>query len=173
MNARQPRLAGLASIMLAVAACGSTNPSSTASPQASASSTASASSAAPVETLAPVTPGPLLDGQTETDWGRIWDSLPTGFPIYRGATLSDEIGGGPTSGTYVVDGGVPDTIAAWYQGELEIAAFSTEAMSGPLEDGSWVIDSVGRDPGCRLRLTVAPLGGLTSLTFLYGAACPH
>ena len=72
-----------------------------------------------------------------------------------------------------VEGGEPAEIATWYQDELEMAAFSTEALSGPLEDGGYVIDSTGQDPRCRLSVTIAPLGGTTTLTVLYGAACPH
>jgi hypothetical protein len=57
------------------------------------------------------------------------------------------------------------------QGALETATFTTEALSGPFEDGSLVLDSVG-DAGCRIQTTIAPLGGMTFVTVLYGAACP-
>ena len=120
-----------------------------------------------------MTVGPALEGQTETEWGRIWDTLPSGFPKYPGATLSDEAATGPASAVYVVEGGEPAAIATWYQEALETAAFSTEALSGPLEDGGYVIDSAGQDPACRLSVTIAPLGGTTTLTVMYGAGCPH
>ena len=58
------------------------------------------------------------------------------------------------------------------QSELERATYSTEALSGPLEDGSYVLDSTGTAPGCRVQASIAPLGGLTTVTVLYGASCP-
>lgn len=112
-------------------------------------------------------------GQTDTEWGRIWDSLPAGFPKYPGATLSEEAATGPATATYIVEGGEPKAIATWFQDAFEAAAFSTEALSGPLEDGSYVLDSLGQDPACRLSVTIAPLGGTTTLTVMYGARCPH
>lgn len=54
---------------------------------------------------------------------------------------------------------------------METATYSTEGLSGPLEDGSYVLDSVG-DGGCRIQTTIAPQGGLTLVTVLYGADCP-
>ena len=56
--------------------------------------------------------------------------------------------------------------------ELERATYGTEALTGPLEDGSYVLDSTGSAPGCRVQVSVAPLGGLTTVTVRYGAACP-
>ncbi len=55
---------------------------------------------------------------------------------------------------------------------LAAAGYSTEALSGPSEDGSLVIDSVGTDPACRVQTRIRPLGGTTMITVLYGAACP-
>lgn len=175
MTPRELRLAGLLSVALAVAACGSTSPtpSSVASPTVAAAPTTSAEASEPAES-APVeaTAGPV-EGQTDTEWGRIWDSLPSGFPKYPGATLSDEAATGPASAVYVVEGGEPAAIATWFQQAFETATYSTDALSGPLEDGSYVLDSSGQDPACRLSVTIAPLGGTTSLTVMYGASCPH
>jgi hypothetical protein len=109
--------------------------------------------------------------KTDTAWGRIWDGLPAGFPVYPGAVESEEAGGGePVSATFSV-AGAPDEIATALQSQLELATFSTEALSGPLEDGGFVIDSVG-DAGCRIETTVTPAGGLTLITVRYGADCP-
>jgi hypothetical protein len=44
-------------------------------------------------------------------------------------------------------------------------------LSGPLEDGSRVIDSVG-DDGCRVETVISPLSGTTHVTVRFGAACP-
>ena len=70
-----------------------------------------------------------------------------------------------------VSAAAADEIATWLQSRLELATFSTEALSGPLEDGSFVLDSVG-DEDCRIETTVAPAGGLTIITVRYGADCP-
>jgi hypothetical protein len=108
--------------------------------------------------------------QTDTAWGRIWDALPAGFPRYPGAAPADDASAEPSSGRYAVAGGDPEEIAAWLQEAMETATFSTD-VSGPLEDGSFALDSAG-DGGCRIQTTVAPLGGMTFVTVLYGAECP-
>ena len=116
---------------------------------------------------------PATSGQTDTDWGRIWDSLPSGFPMYPGAMPSEEASSEPASAVYVVDDAEPGAIATWFQDAFELAAYHTDALSGPFEDGGYLLESSGDDPACRLLLTIAPLGGTTSLTVLYGADCPH
>ena len=126
------------------------------------STTASASNAS---TAAPPA------GQTDTDWGRIWDALPVSFPVYPGATPAEEAQTGPASATFAVPDADAKTVASWMQTELERAAFATEALNGPLEDGSYVLDSVGA-ASCRVEVAVAPLGGLTTITIRYGVACP-
>jgi hypothetical protein len=110
-------------------------------------------------------------GQTDTDWGRIWDALPPGFPRYPGAAAADDASAAPASGRYAVAGGDPEEIAAWLQAAMETATFSTD-VSGPLEDGSFTLDSMG-DGKCRIQSTIAPLGEMTFVTVLYGAGCPN
>lgn len=108
---------------------------------------------------------------TETAWGPIWDELPPGFPRYPGAEPA-ETGGGPASATLAV----PATVALaadWYQGALQRAGYDTEALSGPLENGGIVIDSVGGgDPGCRVQTSLVPHGNQSIATILFAAACP-
>jgi hypothetical protein len=156
-------------LALAVAACGgSTTP-------APASSTQAPTPPAPTDvpgggdrTAAP-SPG-LLPNEA---WGAAWDALPPGFPVPAGAKQADpgDPADGPASGAFVVDG-TTDDVAAQMQRRLDAAGYSTEALSGPLEDGSLVIDSVGPDPACRVQTRVRPLGGTTMITVLFGAACP-
>jgi hypothetical protein len=110
-------------------------------------------------------------GQTDTEWGRIWDTLPGAFPLYPGAAPAEEAASGPVSATFAVEGPDAKTVVTWMQMELERAAFSTRALTGPLEDGSFVIGSIGAGD-CRVEVAVAPLGGLTTVTVRYGAACP-
>ena len=123
------------------------------------------------ETDKPTTTEESAVTQTDTEWGRIWDALPASFPVYMGAVETEEAGAGePVSATFSTPAAA-DEIATWMQSRLELATYSTEALSGPLEDGSFVLDSVG-DAGCRIETTVAPAGGLTIITVRYGADCP-
>ena len=121
-------------------------------------------------TSATASAGPAV-GQTDTDWGRIWDAVPADFPRFPGSKVADDTGDAPVSARFVVDGGDPEAIAAWMQSAMETATYSTEGLNGPLEDGSMVLDSVG-EAGCRIQTTVAPLGGTTFVTVRYGASCP-
>jgi hypothetical protein len=151
------------------AGCGPTPTTSGApssAPPGAPSAGASADASAPARSAA-------VGTQTDTAWGRIWDNVPPGFPRYPGSSVADDTSPEPVSATYAVaGGGDPAQIASWMQAALETAAFSTEALSGPLEDGSFVLDSVG-DGGCRIEVAIAPLGGLTFVTVRYGAACPE
>ncbi len=114
-----------------------------------------------------------VDGQTDTDWGRIWDSLPAGFPTYPGSSPAEEAASGPASAVLAVIGVDARTVVDWMQSKLEQATYSTEARSGPLEDGSYILESKGSEPGCRVQVSVGPLGGLTTVTVRYGADCPQ
>ena len=151
------------------AGCGPT-PTTSGAPSASPSGTPSAG--ASTDSSAPA-PSAAVGTQTDTEWGRIWDNVPAGFPRYPGSSVADDTSPEPVSATYAVaGGGDPEQIASWMQAALETATFSTEALSGPLEDGSFVLDSVG-DGGCRIRVEIKPMGGLTFVTVRYGAACPE
>jgi hypothetical protein len=158
MQPRQRRLLSLIPVVIMLTACGTsagvppasvTDRPSDASPTSVASSTVS---------------------QTDTAWGRIWDALPPGFPRYPGATPAEDAAARPSSAKYAVAGGNAEEIAGWLQAAMEGALFSTD-VSGPLEDGTLTLDSVGV-AGCRIQTTVAPLGGMTFVTVLYAADCP-
>jgi len=148
----------LASLLL-VTACGTTtNPSPTTAPTSSL--------AAPDGSLlAP------LSGQTDTDWGRIWDTVPAGFPTYPGSIVSEEAATGPASATLAADGNVAEAAAGWMADQLLLDGYAIE-NSSPMEDGSYVLEAE-RDGGCRVQVTVTPLGSLTTITILYGASCPN
>ncbi len=151
------------SIVLALVACEPSGPA-TSHPPTPAASFAS------IDPTAPASTAPQA-GQTNTEWGRIWDDVPAGFPTFPGSTVTDDVSAEPASARYVVADGDPQEIAAWLQTALETATYSTEALSGPLEDGGFVLDSLG-DAGCRIETRVAPLGGMTLVTVRYGAVCP-
>lgn len=157
-------------VTLVVGACGSStipaSPSASAPPPATPAAT---------DTPPPSTEpsGTSTTTQTDTDWGRIWDSLPTGFPTVLGATPSEEAADGPASAVLVVQGAAGKAIATFTQQGLEGAGFTTEELNGPFEDGSLILDMSGTAAGCMVRVTIKPLGALTTLTYLYGALCPH
>lgn len=172
MSTSSRRASLVAALAIALAACqpatGSPAPTvSTPAPAASRAAPSSESSPSVEASSAP------LAGQTETDWGRIWDSLPAGFPSYPGSAAAEEAATGPASAVLAIQGVEAKTIADWMQSKLEQATYSTEALSGPLEDGSFVLDSTGSAPGCRVQVSIAPLGGLTMVTVRYGASCPE
>ena len=110
--------------------------------------------------------------QTDTDWGRIWDSLPKGFPRYAGSVGREEAATRPASATLAVQGADPRAVATFYQGALSSDQYTTDGLSGPLEDGGYVLDMTGPASGCKVQVTATPTGGLISVTILYGAACP-
>ncbi len=188
MPAVRRRLACLGAVVavaIAVAGCGSATPATplvgspspietAASPSGTGPPAASASGSpdlTPVPTAsgaASGSPAPTTVAQTDTSWGRIWDALPAGFPRYPGAT--DSGSGDVASGSFVANADAA-TVATWMTGALRVAGYSTVDSSGPLEDGSRVIESVGATAGCRVRTTVRPLGGVTMIDVLFGAKC--
>ena len=95
-----------------------------------------------------------------------------GFPTYPGSTPANDAGIKGASAVWAIPQGDAKEIADWYQQHLEAATFSTQALSGPLEDQSYVLDSVG-DGDCRMEVSVAPAGSLLLVSIRYGAACPN
>lgn len=155
-------------LVLVVAACGPAA-SSTSSPATTTASTAEASAAASPPSA--TSTSAAAASQTDTEWGRIWDTVPADFPVFPGATPADDAGGEPASARFAVEGGNPQAIAAWLQDALEQVTFSTLGLNGPGEDGGYVIDSTG-EGDCRIQTTIAPLGSMTFVSVRYGAACP-
>jgi hypothetical protein len=144
---------GLLACVLAVAAC-ATTPS-------------------PPPTVAPTSSlVPPLGGQTETEWGVIWDTIPADFPVYEGAVPSEESASGPVSANLVVEGVDPSAVATWTDSALSNAGYTITEGQESMEDGSIALEAV-RGPDCHVRVTSAPLGSLTSVAILYGASCPQ
>ena len=171
MSTRSRRPASVLSLGLLVllAACGST--ADPASPDGSTGGPSAAASATSDEASTPPADGPVADTQTDTAWGRIWDGVPVGFPVFPGAMVAGDTSPEPVSATYSVAKDDTAVIATWMQAALENASFRTEALSGPLEDGSFALEMIGQAE-CRLQVIVGPMGGLTFVTVRYGAACP-
>lgn len=163
MRSRSGRTIAIIALLTAgmiVAACGPDQPTTSRLPSGTTllpSASASASGAGGT--------------QSETGWGRIWDNVPTGFPRFPGSTIADPVSPEPVSATYSVVNDDTAQIAGWMQNALETASFGTESLSGPLEDGGFVIESVGEGE-CRIQTSVQPMGGLTFVIVRYGAACP-
>ena len=153
---------------LSIAACGST-----ASSDPSKSTAQAAPSSAGASAGSPAQSGASAAGQTETEWGRIWDTLPSNFPQIPGAHPSEEAATGPASATLVIEGNVSRLVANALVGLLSKNGFPTAGLGTPLEDGGYTLEATGAAPGCKVQATVKPLGGETFVTILYGAACPH
>lgn len=169
MSTRRRHLLLTFPVALVVAACGpgASTPSSptTASASTPAPTAEASTSSAPSPSTAPAA------DQTDTGWGRIWDTVPAGFPVFPGAKPADDATSEPASARFAVERGDPLAIATWLQDALEQATFSTLGLNGPGEDGGYVIDSAG-EGDCRIQTTIAPLGSTTLVSVLYGADCP-
>jgi hypothetical protein len=152
---RASAVAAALAASLVLAACGTDDPTTS----------------APAADRASVEPTAAAVSQTDTGWGRIWDDVPAGFPRFPTSKVADDISPDPVSATYAVDNDDTSQIAGWMQSALESASLRTESLSGPLEDGGFVIESIGRGD-CRIQTAVQPMGGLTFVIVRYGAACP-
>ena len=166
-------------------ACAGTRPSaatpSPSTPGTSPSIVASLppASSSPSPELTPVpggstaaTPGAASPAtQTDTDWGRIWDSLPAWFPVPPDAVPTETGEEGPASASLAA-GGSAQSVSSFMQTGLTGAGFSVEGLNGPAEDGSFVLDATGPDSRCKVEIRVRPLSGTTNVVVLYGAGCP-
>lgn len=181
-QSRRPFVAPAASLLALaslLAACGDTGPTRTPDGTAGPAPGASEPALTPNPTepaLTPVPGGtsePAPSGevtQTDTAWGRIWDALPPSFPRYPGSIPTEAIDG-PVSGSFAIGAPAQEATAAM-QAALELAGYSTVALSGPFEDGSLVIESSGEAPGCRIETRLTPLSGTVQMTVLFAAGCP-
>ncbi len=154
-------------LAVVLAACSS----SATSPAPSPTDSAPATAASPADGTPTGAIGSPM-AQTDTDWGRIWDGLPGDFPTVPGATPGDATGTGAASADLVVEGGDPQAIENLLETQLNGLGYATVGSSGPLEDGSYVLDMTGSGVGCMVQVTASPMGSLIAIRIMYGAACP-
>jgi len=171
-RSRRP-LALLFAGLVLIAGCGSSGALDATSPRAVATPAVPGASIQASTEPASAAPSASTVTQSDTEWGRIWDTLPTTFPTIAGATVSEEAATGAASAVLTVNGQSPKDVAALMQRLLSGAGYSTIGLTGPLENGGYVVDMAGRPQGCKVQVTTAPTGSVTTVTVLYGATCPH
>jgi hypothetical protein len=131
------------------------------------------SASTPAQAISSVTPAPGSATVVAVAWGRIWDQLPSIFPLpsdAEPAQPADPVAG-PSSGVFTTSLGV-DEAAQRIEDALTGAGWSIEATTSG-EDGSRDISAIGASPGCRSLVVVRPLGSVHFVTVYYGAGCPR
>jgi hypothetical protein len=116
------------------------------------------------------TAAPSVPGQTDTTWGRIWDGVPSSFPVAPGAVIATDPGDGAASAHLALDSPDARGIASFYRDALVVRGFDA-LVDGPLEDGSLTV-SADDGYGCRVQVTVTPAGSTNLIAVLYGTGCP-
>ena len=137
-------------------------------------------------TLVPPTPtaaAPSLDieqpgltasaGQTDSDWGPIWNEVPPDFPVPAGAEPAEPDNGPVSAASTIPTSALANPLAVT---QFYVDAFSAAGYGGgrdgPLEDGSYTAWA-SNGYGCDILVTVVPRGDEELLaTVLYGAGCP-
>lgn len=164
---RAAAMAGLAAVAIAIAGCAAdASPSPTA---VATSGLASPIVGAPSPSAGAGASAASSVSTTVTDWGVIRDEVPADFPLPPGTKPAD-LPGGPYSGAYTSTSSAPEALVVVQQG-LKAAGYPDATQSVATESGEVTIDATGAG-GCRIQVAIAPLGGLTSITVLYGASCP-
>jgi hypothetical protein len=158
-------------LALMVVACGPAAPTPRPATSSTPSSVAPSLTPVPGGSTAAASPAASTSqSDTQTEVGRIWDSLPPSFPKIAGA-VPIETGSGPTSGTFALGTTLAAAVASIRAG-LTGLGYNVDVGS-PLEDGTVVLDAGGgEDPECRIEVRFTPLSGTISMAVLYGAACP-
>ncbi len=158
---------------IALSACSALPPNGPSGSPSGSPGSSGGPSAVPTPVGSPEPSGAPSDepSQTDTEWGRIWDALPAGFPQPIGSVPSEPMGRGPSSAELAV-GASPVDVAAFYAEALPRAGYADVATQGPLEDGTRTVDATGGGAGCKVQVTVTPLSGVTHVTILFAAACP-
>jgi hypothetical protein len=133
-------------------------------------SSSSVVTSTPTSTLTGSTAPPSLPTQTDTEWGRIWDAVPSTFPVIRGAVPATDTGDGAVSALLALQAPEPMVIAAFYRDALQGMGMSV-SVDGPLEDGGVTVSGMDRG-ACAVQVGVRPAGSTNLISVLYGAGCP-
>jgi len=161
--ARAVLLATLVPTLLALIGCA---PSASPGP----SSTSNVPTSTSTSTTTRPTTAPGLPTQTDTEWGRIWDALPSSFPTITGAVPATDTGDGAASALLALQAPDAMVIAAFYRDALH-ATGMVASTDGPLEDGSVTVSGSDGD-GCAVLVSVKPARSTNLISVLYGAGCP-
>jgi hypothetical protein len=164
---RRVALPVLLGALVALAGCGST-----VAPSSRPTASPTVASPAPSLTAVPggkPTPIATLPTTSQTEFGRIWDDVPSSFPRPAGASAGDDPS--PESAVFVALVGEPKGVSQGIGQALTRMGWSVDAGS-PLEDGTIVMEATGSPDGCKAEIRYTPLGGSVIMRVLYGAACP-
>jgi hypothetical protein len=160
-------LTAATSLAILLAGCG---PATTSAPAGSPVRSEPGVSALPGRLPSPVVGATIAPPTTtDTEFGKIYDSLPPSFPKLLGQEPA-ETGSGPTSGSFVANMSVADARKI-----IEVSLIAqgwTVQVGSPLEDGTVVLEATGGKVGCKTEVRFTPVSGTVMMSVLYGAACP-
>jgi hypothetical protein len=124
-------------------------------------------------TAPPIEPTPVTGAASviESPWGPIWDAVPPEFLVFAGAQPVEIEEPVSVALDHPAQAASPADIANAYVTDLTIGGWRT-VVSGPIEDGSIVVDAVRDGTTCRAQVRATPLGGIVRITVLYGSGCP-
>jgi hypothetical protein len=167
---RAGSVATLGLIALLAVACGPTGTADGSPDRATTIPTRAPDTDPPIETPSFA---PNLPGQSDTDWGPIWDALPPSYPVPDGAEPTDA-DHGPVSAAYTVAKTVaaPRVLTEFYAKSLDEAGYGGTGIDGPLEDGSFTVWS-SSGYGCDSLVTILPRGDESLVTVLLSALCRY
>ena len=167
-----PKMRRITAATLLIAALAACNPAGNV-PTAAIANAAPTASAPPQPTMDIEQPGLTPGaGQTDTEWGPIWEDVPAGFPPPPGGQPV-EADTGPVSAAWTVPAAAlpnPREVAQLYVDAFAAAGYGG-GRDGPLEDGSYTTWA-SNGYGCDILVTALPRGEETLATVLYGAGCP-
>ena len=115
--------------------------------------------------------GPPTTSNVE-GFGEIWDGLPASWPQFPGQSQSEI--GSDASEALVVKGD-PASLAIVLRRTLEQRGGWTVDIGSALEDGTVVLEAIGPQQGCRVRVRFSPDSpdaDVGTLQVYYGAKCP-
>src|SRR5262245_31339505 len=111
---------------VALAGCGTSGALDGASLAPGATPAATASTPPSSAAASPSASAGTGSSQADTAWGKIWDTLPSGFPAIPGATASEEGATGAASAVLTLQGQSAKDVASLMQRLLSGAGYSTQ-----------------------------------------------